>query len=135
MKVSTKIDNLGAAMSWICAAHCVFLPLGASFLPLVGLSFFTDEKVEWLLLAASLLIAALSLLPAYFRQHKKIHTLVFFASGVSLVIIAHHVFEDAPIYQIPFVVFGAGLITAAHLLNRHLCRCCAVCKSHQQDQK
>ena len=32
-------DKIGAAVSWICAAHCLALPLLISSFPLLGLSF------------------------------------------------------------------------------------------------
>ncbi len=119
-----NLDNTGATVSWLCVVHCVAMPLVVSLLPLVGLSFLADERLEWLFLSTSLLIAVLSLLPAYFRRHNKIRTLVFFALGMTLVVLARELFEDSWRYQIPLLIFGTGMITTEELVNRRLCRAC-----------
>lgn len=125
---SDWLDMTGSAVSWICAVHCIALPFFISLLPLVGLSFLLDERVEWAIVGCSIVIAALSLLPAYFRQHGKIRTFVLFVSGIGLIIISHLAFEETLILQTPFLLVGAGLITAAHFINRRLCRECKVCR-------
>ncbi len=122
------LDVTGTAVSWICMIHCVALPFFISLLPLVGLSFLLDERIEWMIIGVSVLVAALSLLPAYFRRHRKFRTLTLFASGIGLVVISHLAFEENLLLQIPFLLAGAGLITAAHLVNRHLCRTCGSCQ-------
>jgi len=123
------LDLTGSAVSWLCIVHCIALPFFISLLPIVGLSFLLDETVERTIIGASILIAAASLLPAYFRQHGKIRTIVLFAAGISLIIASHLAFEDELWMQIPFLLAGAGLITAAHFINRRLCRNCAKCES------
>lgn len=72
-----NLYNTGATVSWLCVVHRAAMPLVVSRLPLAGLSFLANERLEWLLLGASALIAALALLSAYFRRHNKIRTLVF----------------------------------------------------------
>ncbi len=123
------LDLTGSAVSWLCVVHCVALPFFISLLPIVGLSFLLDETVERTIIGASVLIAAASLLPAYFRQHGKIRTIVLFAAGIGLIIGSHTAFEDELAMQIPFLLAGAGLITAAHFINRRLCRACPKCES------
>jgi hypothetical protein len=122
------LDAAGAGVSWICAAHCLAMPLVLSLAPFAGLSFLADESVEWAIIAISLLIAALSLLPAYFRAHRKIHAILFFAAGFGFVMLSRLVFEDNLMWQIPVIIVGATFITAAHFVNRRFCRACAVCK-------
>lgn len=123
------LDLTGTAVSWICLVHCLALPFFVSLLPLIGLSFLLDETVEQAIIGASVLIAAASLLPAYFRQHGKIRTIVLFAAGIGLIIASHLAFEDELTLQIPFLLAGAGLITAAHFINRRLCRACRRCEN------
>lgn len=121
-----NLDNTGATVSWLCVVHCLTMPMAVSVLPLIGLSFLADERLEWLFIGASSLIAALSLLPTYFRWHKKIRTLFLFAFGLTLVLLAQKFFDDDWRYQIPLLMFGAGMITTSHLVNRRLCRVCVV---------
>ncbi len=129
------LDVTGTAVSWICLIHCVALPFFISLVPLIGLSFLLDERVEWLIIGASVLVGAVSLLPAYFRRHGKTRSLLLFLAGIGLVVAAHLQFEDNLLLQIPFLLAGAGLITAAHLVNRHLCRTCTVCVDSAKQHK
>jgi len=137
MKLEQPIDNekrgwldlTGTAVSWLCVIHCLALPFFISLLPLIGLSFLLDETVEWMIIGVSVLIAAFSLLPAYFRGHGKIHTIVLFVAGIGLIVASQMAFEDELAMQIPFLLVGAGLITAAHLVNRRLCQTCARCET------
>lgn len=121
------LDLTGTAVSWLCAIHCIALPFFISLLPFLGLSFLLDETVEWTIIGVSILVAALSLLPAYFRRHRKIRTIIFFVSGVGLIIATHLAFEENLLLQVPLLLAGAILITAAHLVNRRLCGNCARC--------
>lgn len=80
------------------------------------------------MIGISVLIATASLLPAYFRQHGKIRTIILFIAGIGLIVLSHLAFEGELWMQIPFLLAGAGLITSAHFINRHLCRNCARCE-------
>jgi uncharacterized membrane protein len=125
------LDAAGAAVSWMCAVHCLLLPFVLSLAPFIGLGFLANESFEWAIIAVSILIAALSLLPAYFREHRKIRALLFFAVGFGFVMLSKLIFEDNLARQIPVIVFGAAFITAAHLVNRRLCRACSACANHK----
>ena len=121
------LDKTGAAASWICAVHCLAMPFVVSFLPVFGLGFLADEKGEYIFLALSAALASISLLPAFFKLHRKISILFLFTAGFFAVGAADALFADNFAGKIIFVVFGAGLMTAAHLFNRRLCRACVKC--------
>ena len=129
------LDYTGATVSWICAVHCLAMPLLITTLPLVGLSFLADETTEWVLIGLSIVVALISLLPAYFNQHHKIRIILIFASGISLIMLSHLAFEDELLWNIPLVLAGAFLITAAHFINRRLCRDCENCKNISSIQR
>ena len=80
------LDVVGAAASWTCAIHCIALPFAVSLLPLIGLSFLLSESIERIFIGISIVIAGLSLMPAYFRQHGKAGALLLFTSGIGLII-------------------------------------------------
>lgn len=88
------LDAAGIVASWMCAVHCLVLPLFISILPLGGLSFLLDETTEFGFIFATIVIALLSLLPAYFKQHGKLRSLVFFVNGIFLIVISHILFEE-----------------------------------------
>ena len=121
------LDSAGAAASWLCAIHCLALPFAVSLLPIVGLSFLLDETTERVFIVVSMTLAALSLLSAYFRQHGKIRAIAFFSAGIGLIVASHLLLEESLILKAAFLVIGAILISAAHLINRRLCRSCVAC--------
>jgi len=121
------LDKTGAAVSWICALHCLTIPFIISFLPLLGISFLAREGVEYVFIAASIVIASVSLLPAYFRQHGKIRTLLLFTTGIVFIIFSDILFEENLLGKIVFVIVGALCITSAHFINRRLCADCRNC--------
>ena len=120
-------DKTGAAASWLCAIHCLAMPFIISFLPLLGISFLAHEGIEYVIIGISIVVALLSLLPAYFKQHRKIRTLFLFVSGICFIIFADRLFEEGFSGKIIFVLIGASLITSAHFINRRLCRSCQSC--------
>ena len=124
---SDRLDKTGAAVSWICAIHCLAMPFIVSFLPLLGISFLAREGVEYVFIAASIVIAAVSLLPAYFRRHGKIRTLLLFVTGIVFIIFSDILFEENFSGKILFVAVGAVCITSAHFVNRRLCADCRNC--------
>lgn len=128
-KLGKYLDGFGMAASWACAAQCLALPLLVGVLPLVGLSFLLAETTELALIGVSALIAAASLLPAYFRRHGKLRSIYLAAAGIGLIVLTHVLFEDNLIAKIIFLIAGAVLLTSAHLLNRRLCRECEVCRT------
>ena len=121
-------DKAGIVVSWLCAAHCLILPLAAAALPFWGLSFLINENAERLMIAVSILIAIFALLPAYFRQHRRFRILVLFFFGIGFIAFSHLFLEESFAWKIPFVAAGAIFISAAHLFNRNLCRNCRTCR-------
>jgi hypothetical protein len=124
-------DKTGAAVSWVCAAHCLAIPLLVSFFPLLGISFLVHEGLEYIFIALSIVIALVSLLPSYFNNHRKIRALLLFATGIVFVIFADILFEASLAGKIVFVLFGASCITMAHFINRRLCISCHRCAQNE----
>ena len=126
-KIGKLLDISGATASWLCAVHCLALPFLITLLPLVGLSFLLDETTERVFIVISILLATASLLPAYFRQHGKMRTILLAFSGIALLILTHLLFEESPFLKVTFLLSGAILISAAHIINRRLCLACENC--------
>lgn len=118
----------GAVASWLCAVHCLALPFIFTLLPIAGLSFLLDETTELAFIGLSILIAAASLLPGYFRHHGRIRTLILFVSGIGLIVLSHLFFEEDLLFKVVFLLTGAASITASHFINRRLCKSCIVCR-------
>lgn len=127
-KIGGWLGAGGAAASWLCAVHCLVLPFFVSVLPLVGLSFLLEETTEQVFIGISILIAVVALVPAYFRQHGKLRAIGLFVAGIGLILVSHLLFEDSLTPKILFLLSGAVLISAAHLVNHRLCRECVRCQ-------
>lgn len=115
------LDKIGTAFSWVCAVHCLATPFVVSFVPLLSLSFIAEEGFEYVLIGISSAIGVISLLPSFLSRHKKLRTILFFISGISLIIFADVVFEESLPGKLIFVLLGAGFISLSHMINRRLC--------------
>jgi hypothetical protein len=129
MPAGTRLDQIGAAASLVCAVHCAAMPLLIGLLPLVGLSFLAGEQTEWALAGLSMGVGSLSLIPSYERKHRRRRPLLLFAFGAGLIIAGRLLAEDGSRMEAPAQALGALLIACAHLINRRLCRSCAACHS------
>ncbi len=131
-KIKNIWDKTGAILSWVCAVHCLTLPFLTAVLPVVGLSFLANEFAEYVLIGILILIALVSLIPAYLNEHGKMRTLLLFAAGISFIFFADKLFEENFIGKIIFVFIGAGLITISHIVNRRLCQSCHKCCEREE---
>jgi MerC mercury resistance protein len=56
----SRIDRLGAGVSFLRAIHCAVLLFAATVLPLLGFGFLADERVEQMFLLTSIALASAS---------------------------------------------------------------------------
>ncbi|REJ76350.1 MAG: MerC domain-containing protein [Acidobacteria bacterium] len=126
-RIGGFVDGFGAVASWACAVHCLLLPFLLGALPITGLGFLLSETAERSLIGASAALALLSLVPSFITEHRKLRSVFLATSGLSLIVLTHVLFEDDLITKTTFLVLGAVLISAAHILNRRLCQACEHC--------
>ncbi len=126
--VRLDLDKAGAAASLTCAVHCALMPLIITLLPLVGLSFLADERMEWALLGVSALLGSSSLCLGY-REHRRRQALLILSLGLTALVtgrlLEEHHFEAPGVVG---VVLGGCTVAAAHVVNRRLCRSCRACR-------
>jgi hypothetical protein len=120
------VDSLGAGVSIGCAIQCTLFPLLIGVLPLVGFGFLAGNGVEKVFLVTSIILAVGSLSWG-FRRHKNLYVFLFLIGGL-LLILTGWVWVDEN-SEILFVVSGALVLAAGHLLNRRLCQLCVVCEA------
>ena len=101
------------------------LPLVAGLLPVIGLRHFTDEWVEWLLIAITATVGVVGHVTAFVRHHRHVGpTIIAFAASLSVIVGARLTLGDTLLE--PAALAVGGLTAAgAHWANIHLCRCCS----------
>jgi MerC mercury resistance protein len=119
------IDTVGFSVSALCAVHCVVMPVLLIFSAFSGLAFLEDTSIEHTILLISLLLAMASLLPSYFRHHKRLTALYTFIVGFVLIGLGR--LEISEVWEISTTSIGAALVASAHYINYRLCRACELC--------
>lgn len=116
------LDRIGSIASIGCAIHCACMPMLVSLLPVIGLSFFASETMEWILFATSVAMGTISLGFGYRKHHNK-PALYILSIGLVLLLIGRLLDKNnhggVPVL---FLVAGGVMIGAAHMTNHHLCR-------------
>lgn len=132
--VKIDLDKAGATASLTCAVHCALMPLVITLLPLIGLSFLADERMEWALLGVSALLGSSSLCLGY-REHRKRQALLLLSLGLTALVMGRvleeHHFEAAGVAG---VVLGGCTVATAHFVNRRLCHSCRSCRVQETAQ-
>jgi hypothetical protein len=122
---SARIDLVGTCVSLVCAIHCLTVPFLVTVLPMAGVGVLLGGSLEILFIAASVVLATVSLCWG-FRRHRRWR--VFVVLGAALTMIAVGRFLSSEPYELIFVFMGAMALAAGHLLNRYLCLTCVVCE-------
>ena len=135
-------DRAGMFVSFLCAVHCIALPILLPFLPLLAGSFFWTEGFEETVVAASLLIAGPTLFRGYL-QHRRFWVPLAFGLGLAFILLrpdAHghgHDHSHAGTIDIAHYLFAAcaGIsLASGHWLNLRFCKSCPVCSHNEKDE-
>lgn len=118
------LDRIGITATSLCALHCILLPVFLPALPLLGLSFLADHAWEHFFLIITALLGTFALFSGFKKYHKRIYPFYLLFLGVGIYWIKHDFSEELEPY---FIIFGASLIVAAHVINLRLCNNCKQC--------
>lgn len=118
------LDRIGITATSLCALHCILLPVLLPALPLLGLTFLADHAWEHTFLLITALLGTVALFSGFKKYHRKIYPFYLLFIGVFIYWIKHDFSESVQPY---FIVIGASLIVAAHLINLKLCNSCKQC--------
>ena len=118
------LDKLGIAATSLCALHCILLPILLPALPLLGISFLADHAWEHFFLIVTAVLGCIALFSGFKRYHRKIYPFYLLFLGIGIYWQKH---DFSPEVQPFFIVVGAALIVAAHVINLRLCNSCRQC--------
>ena len=114
-------DFLGFFASFLCAIHCVLLPLILAVFPVLGVGLSHNHELENVLILGSLIIAVISLGLGFKNQHGNLMPLALFA--LSVVIFANSYFLDHHSFFGEMLHFAGGaMLLVSHILNFYCIR-------------
>jgi hypothetical protein len=100
------------------------VPFVAGLLPVIGLYHFTDEWLEWLLIAVTAMVGVIGHLSAYRRHHHHAGPATAFVVKPYVIVGARLAVGDT-LLEPAALAIGGLTAAGAHWANIHLCRCCA----------
>jgi hypothetical protein len=118
------LDRIGITATSLCALHCILLPVLLPALPLLGLSFLADHAWEHTFLLITAILGSVALFSGFKKYHRRLYPFYLLFLGVGIYWIKHDFSEAIQPY---FILVGASLIVAAHIINLKLCNSCKKC--------
>ncbi|WP_076417324.1 MerC domain-containing protein [Colwellia sp. UCD-KL20] len=122
------LDRIGITATSLCALHCILLPVLLPTLPLLGLSFLADHTWEHIFLIMTAILGSFALFSGFKKYHKRLYPFYLLFLGVAIYWIKHDFSEELEPY---FIILGASLIVAAHVINLKLCNSCKQCADEE----
>ncbi|MGH1434579.1 MAG: MerC domain-containing protein [Lewinella sp.] len=114
--IRSYLDIMGFSASFLCAIHCLLMPLILSFGLVGGLSWLESPLVEWTFILSTLILASWSLLGSLPHHHNK-RPLIIAAIGF-IIILGVHFLEHVVGHFVSAI--GGVLIAYAHYVNWRL---------------
>lgn len=122
------LDRIGITATSLCALHCILLPVIIPALPLLGIGFLADHAWEHIFLIVTAILGTIAMLSGFRKYHKKLYPFYLLILGVVVYWQKHDFSEELQPF---FIIIGATLIVAAHLINLKLCNNCKQCTEHE----
>lgn len=129
-----KFDKAGIIASTMCAIHCAILPILILLFPVISLSFFITEFLEFIFLVITLVLGLFSICFGI-KIHKNWKILFLISAGFSFILVGKLLHSHNSHSTISFMnfmmVFGGLTIAFSHYLNNKLCNACKVCSKNE----
>ena len=131
MKLQKLSDNTAITLSFMCAAHCLLLPLLLILIPsVVSTQLINNEAFHLGMIVSAIIISPFALYIGYVN-HKQTSPALFSALGLILLVLAvtlgHHMLGE---YGEGFLTFiGSSILIYGHIKNqlirKKLCSSCS----------
>lgn len=120
---SQSADRTAIGLSFICAIHCLLLPIAVAVLPSATLIGLEDELFHRLLLIVVLPVSAYALMSGL-RRHRNRIVLVTGVAGLMVLIVGaafgHDLFGETGERIVTLI--GSALVALGHFRNFQLCQ-------------
>jgi len=113
------LDSFGFSVSMLCALHCALMPIALTFSTLSGIAFLDNPLIELSIIVLSCALALTSLLPCYFRHHRRLSPVLLAIVGFLLIGISRILPEGIEVLVTPI---GAVMTALSHFANWRQCR-------------
>ena len=136
-----RFDQIGFSVSFICAIHCLAMPILLPLIPVLGSSFIASESAELVIVSITLLIATPTLFRGYLKHRKLLIPgcflvgLLLFAFRPGAFEHSHQHFHGEDILHFVFAALAGFSLALAHWLNLSFCRICPTCKDEESSCK
>lgn len=117
--LSAHLDLLGFSASFLCAIHCMAMPLVLSFGLAGGLPWMDNPFLEWGLITSTFFIAGWSLVRSI-NQHGQYKPLIIAIIGFTIILLVHFLEGSLEHY---LAAIGGTAIAYAHYINWRLLGC------------
>lgn len=114
--IRQALDILGISASFLCALHCLALPLVVTFGLAGGLPWLQSATLEWSLIGSTFIIAGWSLFGSY-NRHRSLHPLTVAGIGFFVIVGGHLLGHTVEHY---LAACGGLAVAYAHYLNWQL---------------
>lgn len=115
--IRSYLDLLGFSASFLCAVHCLVMPLVLSLGLAGGMTWLESAWVEWTFILTTLVLASWSLFGSLSKHHNY-RPLIIAGLGFVLIVVLHHIFEDSIGHYLSAI--GGILVAYAHYYNWRL---------------
>jgi hypothetical protein len=113
-------DVVGFSASTICAVHCLVVPLALMFSSVSGIEILHNHNLETFILMFSTAVGTISIIPGWYRHHRKAIPVLLFFTGLALIGLGR--FNFPILTETLLTTGGAVIIACAHYMNWKLCR-------------
>tara|TARA_B100000767_G_C19758025_1_gene533890 strand:+ start:1839 stop:2237 length:399 start_codon:yes stop_codon:yes gene_type:complete len=123
ISVQALADKAAISLSFICAVHCLAMPLIFLLLPSLAAIYFDDETAHLLMLFAVLPVSIFALTMGC-TKHKDIVVFILGAVGLAILVTAVLLGHDAlgELVEKVLILSGATIIALSHIRNHALCQ-------------
>lgn len=112
--LNINLDSVGFYASFICAVHCVAVPILLTSISAAKLGVLANPLFEIMMIVLSVIIGFSSLLPSY-KNHRKIMPIIILAIGFIGIFAGHFIVSEN--YESIVTPIGAFTVAFSHLVN------------------